>query len=82
MSREPKWADLFGADPNYTDGKPVEQWLHEQRTGHHDEREAFEHVVTYHYRAASDRCACGELPLGSSHATHQWDEFVKARTSA
>lgn len=28
---EPKWADLFGADPDFTDGKPTNEWLDEQR---------------------------------------------------
>lgn len=26
-----KWADLFGIDPNYTDGQDIGEWLEEQR---------------------------------------------------
>lgn len=26
-----KWVDLFGIDPNYCGGKPVDEWLDEQR---------------------------------------------------
>lgn len=48
--------------------------------GPNHERDAFEHVATYHYRAESDRCACGPLPLGSSFPRHLWDEFEKLRT--
>lgn len=29
--REPKWVDMFGIDPDYTDGKPIDEWLEEQR---------------------------------------------------
>lgn len=28
----PKWADLLGADPDYTDGKPVDEWLEERHS--------------------------------------------------
>jgi len=27
----PKWADLYGIDPDFTGGKPVDVWLDEQR---------------------------------------------------
>ena len=27
----PRWADLFGLDPNYTDGQDINEWLDEQR---------------------------------------------------
>ena len=28
---KPKWADLFGIDPDFTDGRDVDEWLDEQR---------------------------------------------------
>ena len=28
---KPKWADLFGIDPDFTEGQPVDEWLDEQR---------------------------------------------------
>lgn len=28
---EAKWIDLFGIDPDYTEGKPVDEWLEEHR---------------------------------------------------
>jgi hypothetical protein len=28
---KPKWADLWGIDPDYCEGKPVDEWLDEQR---------------------------------------------------
>lgn len=27
----PKWVDLFGIDPDFTDGEPVDEWLEDQR---------------------------------------------------
>ena len=27
----PKWADLFGIDPDFTDGTPIDEWLEQQR---------------------------------------------------
>lgn len=27
----PKWVDLFGIDPDFTDGKPTDEWLDEHR---------------------------------------------------
>lgn len=27
----PRWADLFGADPDYCDGLPVDEWLARDR---------------------------------------------------
>lgn len=29
--RKPRWVDLFGIDPDFTDGKPVDEWLDESR---------------------------------------------------
>lgn len=31
LQPEPKWVDLFGIDPDYCDGKPVDEWLDENR---------------------------------------------------
>jgi len=30
---KPRWTDLIGIDPDYTDGRPVDEWLEANRAG-------------------------------------------------
>ena len=32
--RKPRWTDLIGIDPDYTDGVPVDEWLEANRAAH------------------------------------------------
>lgn len=31
MTEQPKWTDLFGIDPDFTEGQDADEWLNEQR---------------------------------------------------